>query len=205
MVPRRRDSLAKLDKRLKDLAKQLPKSDVLFDSLFGLVESTPRPEAMDRTAAVAAAQYVENALQVAIKAHLKKEISEAESKELFDGLGAPLGSFSSRIVMASALGITSREETEDLDTIRNIRNAFAHSAIHMTFESEEVKGLCLALHALKDFGIEGLEDVIGAKWIYITAIGQLYFKLVTHFPGSPWSLILEPPPPPGAPSPSPRK
>jgi DNA-binding MltR family transcriptional regulator len=186
MAPKRRGSLANIDKNLKDLARRLPPEDAFFDNLFSLQESAPRPEAMDRTAAIASAQYLEYALQKAILAHLKKDISEREIKELFDEPGAPIGSLSAKIRLAVAMGIIDHEEKEDLDTIRNIRNTFAHSMTHITFDDEAVQRSCFSLHAVKNMeGVSGIEDVLGAKGLYVAAVGQLYFKTITYFAGRP--------------------
>jgi DNA-binding MltR family transcriptional regulator len=60
--------------------------------------------------------------------------------ELFDPMRA-LGSFASKITMAYALNIITRDIYSDLETIRKIRNAFAHSPDILNFESKSIAPL----------------------------------------------------------------
>lgn len=58
---------------------------------------------------------------------------------LFRDTGA-LGTFYARIQIATALGLISAAEHDDLDQIRQIRNHIAHfSRIEVTFEDEKLK------------------------------------------------------------------
>src|SRR5262249_47141854 len=63
---------------------------------------------------------------------------------LFTGNGA-LASFSSRIQVASALGLLTREQRANLDYIREIRNAFAHATKPIRFATPEIKAVCALL------------------------------------------------------------
>lgn len=181
MVSRRRDSLGKLDGRLKTLAKKLPQSNEQFTVLLALGDPSDLPES-DRTAAIVAAQFVEYALQKAIENYLVKGFSE---KEIFDGPGAPLGTFAAKIAMASALGIIRREECEDLDTIRAIRNAFAHSMIHIAFTDGPVADLVDTLHGYEPAMMEPeMRRLIGSKKVFVAVSSMIYFSLITRIPKS---------------------
>src|SRR4051812_49090813 len=127
-MPSRRDSLTRLDTELKSWAKRVPESHELYAILTGLVNVRQHEAAAkDRTAAITAAAFIDFVLQGAISLHLP-DSTERQKKDLFDGGGAgPLSSISAKILMAHALGIISDIEREDLDTIRIIRNNFAHS------------------------------------------------------------------------------
>jgi len=57
----------------------------------------------------------------------------------------PLNSFSSKIVMAYALGVITKEVYGELEKIRALRNAFAHSSSLLHFESSEIAPLFAAL------------------------------------------------------------
>jgi len=59
---------------------------------------------------------------------LKRHLLPIESTrdELFSGQGAPLSTFSGRSVMAFRLGLISKSFLDALNTVRTIRNAFAH-------------------------------------------------------------------------------
>jgi hypothetical protein len=116
----------------------------------------------DRSAAIMGAAFVENALQDALKSRtiglssqvtnaimgaefaedalaLKSktiELSSQVANEIF--LNGPLSSFSSKILLGFALGLYGPVVKKDLNVIRNIRNAFAHAMMPITFDSPEV-------------------------------------------------------------------
>lgn len=178
MASRRSDSLGKLDKRLKALAKRLPESNEQFTLLLALGDSIALPAASDRAAALIAAQFVEYAAQQAIESHLAEGFDQ---KELFDGPGAPLGTLSAKIAMADGLGIVSDRDREDLDTIRNIRNAFAHSMTHIAFTSAEVVALCARLNGSQLAPIyPEVRAAIGPRKLFVTVAATLYFVLIAH-------------------------
>jgi DNA-binding MltR family transcriptional regulator len=76
-------------------------------------------------------------------------LTEDEQESLF-APDRPLGSFSSRIKVAYALGIYGRKTSHDLNILRDIRNVFAHGLRKMDFETPEVKELISSLHCIKD-------------------------------------------------------
>ena len=49
------------------------------------------------------------------------------TKQLIEGFNAPLGTLSARSRAAYALGLVTRDQFEDLERLRKIRNAFSHS------------------------------------------------------------------------------
>ena len=93
--------------------------------------------------------FIDELLKRTISAFL---VEGPESKLLLDGFGAPLGTFSSRIKMAIALGLLNRDEAKDTDILRTIRNDFAHR-VHISFSDSSIKDRCLNLQlAAKDYG-----------------------------------------------------
>jgi hypothetical protein len=66
---------------------------------------------------------------------------------LFRGSG-PLGNFGAKIDLGFLMGLYGREKRDDLHTIREIRNAFAHKTKTITFNSTEPKTLCKKLFTL---------------------------------------------------------
>lgn len=64
---------------------------------------------------------------------------------LISGSNAPIVSFSSRIALAYALGIISEEEHDECNSLRTVRNEFAHN-IFRNFEDQKVKDICANLH-----------------------------------------------------------
>jgi DNA-binding MltR family transcriptional regulator len=92
---------------------------------------------------IAAAAILDNQLERALKRAMRP-LSNNMYERLFDSF-RPLNSFSSKIVMAYALGIISVDLYEELEKIRHIRNQFAHSSGILHFGSPEVEPMFLAL------------------------------------------------------------
>jgi hypothetical protein len=93
----------------------------------------------DRGAAILLGTYVEDALQKAIENAL--HIRPKQHRALF-GINSPLGTFANKIRFAFALDIIGPETFHNLDIIREIRNAFAHSRIHLSFKTKQVREAC---------------------------------------------------------------
>lgn len=99
----------------------------------------------DRACAVLGAAHLDYLLAKAIGAHLPRG-SEMSDEILFKP-EAPIGTFSSRISMAYALNIINKETKEFLNTIRRIRNDFAHKIeIHSFDEDQSIIDKCKNLH-----------------------------------------------------------
>jgi hypothetical protein len=76
--------------------------------------------------------------------------------ELLEGMG-PISTFSARIRLARALDWISEDARMDLDTIRKIRNDFAHSLDHdLSFDEQSVTARCFNLRTSQAF-IDGFE------------------------------------------------
>ena len=71
-------------------------------------------------------------------------LSNKLEDRLFDNFG-PLSNFAGKVLVARALDIVPSEVYEELEKIRRIRNAFAHSSKSWDFESEEIAPQLLAL------------------------------------------------------------
>jgi len=105
-------------------------------------------EKNDRGAAILLGTYVENALKQTISRYLN--LSERHRKELF-GFECPLGSFSHKIRVAHALTIFGDEMRGNLDIIRTIRNAFAHSMTPISFSTSQIADVCALLKMPANF------------------------------------------------------
>jgi DNA-binding MltR family transcriptional regulator len=77
----------------------------------------------DRGCALMAAAFLENELESLIR--LKLIGTKSQIDEMFEFNG-PIGTFSSKIKMAYALGLISEQISKDFDLIRRIRNEFGH-------------------------------------------------------------------------------
>jgi DNA-binding MltR family transcriptional regulator len=86
---------------------------------------------------------LDNQLELALKKTMRP-LSKKLYEQLF-GPFRPLSTFSSKIVMARALGIITTDIYTELEKIRRIRNEFAHSSKLLNFESDEIAPKLLAL------------------------------------------------------------
>lgn len=76
------------------------------------------------------------------------------------GFGGPLGTFSGRIKIARALHWISDDVRKDLDTVRDIRNKFAHSPDHrLSFSDQSIAATCRNLRSARAF-LAGVEERI---------------------------------------------
>lgn len=99
----------------------------------------------DFAVAITAGALLETALERLIVAKLKRH-SKKSLEELF-GFNGPMGTFSSKIQIADAFGLISSNMARELHVIRNLRNAFAHSRVPLTFANplieSELKGMII--------------------------------------------------------------
>ena len=99
----------------------------------------------DRGAAVLVGGFVENYLGV----YLQSLVVDAKvAGDLFQAVG-PLSSFSQRIAVARAFGFISKDDYDDLNVIRKIRNHFAHHPLAASFSESPVAQLATYLSEQK--------------------------------------------------------
>jgi DNA-binding MltR family transcriptional regulator len=92
----------------------------------------------DRGLVILSATGIEDILEWAITAKMPNLIiDEAFRPQLF-GPEKPLGSFSSKIAMAYALGIIDKPTRGRIDLIREMRNACAHARLPLSFARPEL-------------------------------------------------------------------
>jgi hypothetical protein len=99
--------------------------------------------ASDRAVAILGAAYVEEALLDALLVRLG--IDTPNTVEELTGNGAPLGTFSNKIVMAESVRLIGPRTRGDLDRIRKIGNECAHSVNPVVFSDQRLKALTSAL------------------------------------------------------------
>lgn len=96
--------------------------------------------------------------------------------QLIEGFNAPLGTFSTRISAAFALGLITEREFKELTTLRRIRNRFAHH-VHASFETPDIRDLCFNLtFAAQDYGTV----TVDARGRYVTAATGLILNLTNR-------------------------
>ena len=111
-----------------------------------------------RAAIILAGAFLDGLLSKLISTFLiadQKAVSELLGT---DGGDAPLSSFSSKIKAAYCLGLISRDEYDDLNLIRKVRNKFAHEMHGFSITDQHVVNWCnelkipqKTLRGLKDF------------------------------------------------------
>ena len=95
-------------------------------------------EESDRAAVIIAATILEDRLVVALKAFFVDNPKIAD--KLFTPSG-PLGSFAVKISFGFLMGIFGDDARRELETIKNIRNLFAHKITIKDFSSQKIKDL----------------------------------------------------------------
>jgi hypothetical protein len=124
----------------------------------------------DRAVAVIGAAYVDLVLRDAIAAKLLPDPNLMA--ELFENRG-PLQDFGSRIHVVFALGSCGPAAYHDLRAIKDIRNAFAHSAEAMDFNHKDVARLCGTLWYPQTISVAGRPSPQTPRQQYIRAIELL--------------------------------
>lgn len=93
----------------------------------------------DRGTTVVASAYLDDLLAGMLRSYFVDEPKVVA--ELLDFQG-PLGTFSSRIGLAYCLGLIRDDQFKDLNTVRKIRNAFAHSHQALSFSEQPICNFC---------------------------------------------------------------
>ncbi len=98
----------------------------------------------DRGAALVGAALIDSRIERLLLSHFA---DERIAQDLLNGGNAPLGSFSARLKMAYGLGLITELEYKECDTIRKIRNEFAHQVHGLTFLAPKLTDLTNNLRA----------------------------------------------------------
>jgi DNA-binding MltR family transcriptional regulator len=147
-----------LRQALRDLANARGIDGEVFEELFGL--ATGKIErAEHRALAIVGASLLEDALRNAIAHHLSRTRKEGSDVQLFEDEHAPLQGLSARTRIALALGILDDATKRDIDTIRAIRIAFAHSPSRITFEHDTILKSLNGINALKYLTPDYVDDL----------------------------------------------
>ena len=137
------------------------------------------PTRADREAAIKSGSLVETSLEHAIKAKLVR-LKKSEYKALFEGPSAPLSTFSAKIWIGYALGIYGPKAKHDLETIKDIRNVFAHATQHITFKNRQIVARCKGMHFVQRRLAPGAKWRTPARTTFLEAT-RVYAFLLTLF------------------------
>lgn len=189
----------------------------------GIAMDLNNPQASDRSVAILAASLLDIHLRLAIERRLLHVTdlrlpkikgydnkSKREEKDifyrLFDMFPGALTSLSTKIDIATALGIVSPNTYHDLAIIRKVRNLFAHKLEAITFDSADIAARCKALLSPKYVATISRDE--GGYWpdgethrvaetpreMYLSAVsligGSIFSETVQvrHPPANPLSL-----------------
>jgi DNA-binding MltR family transcriptional regulator len=90
----------------------------------------------DRTAAIVLGSWVERSLEQSIIAALPRRDDDTVERLL--GRGGALSNFYGKNQLGYALGLYDETTLKNLEVIRRIRNAFAHAAVQIHFETDQI-------------------------------------------------------------------
>lgn len=112
------------------------------ESAFDFIINEFKKES-DRAAVILIAAIFDEKLTTLLKATL---VPIPTSKDdFFDGVNAPISTFSSKIDLSYRLGLISPQFTRDLHLIRKIRNILAHDIYDCNFENKSIKSRIMEL------------------------------------------------------------
>jgi hypothetical protein len=116
--------------------------------------------------------FVERALEIAILAYLAPDDEEANKRIFNYDHRGPISDFSAKIKMGYVLGIFGKTTRSDLDLIREIRNAFAHSLQPISYKTKEVTDMCdrLAIQSMVRITVAGHTPTARQRYISATTI-----------------------------------
>lgn len=143
--------------------------DVTFADYQSMVEMFKQES--DRGAAVLAGSYVENHLGLYLKSRM---IDQSVAERMFSSEGA-LSTFSHRIDLAQAFGFLSKQQCEDLNLIKKIRNYFAHHPKKASFSKKPISDWVhnLVASRTKLTLSDGTTDDIGdERFCYLVSAGM---------------------------------
>ena len=123
---------------MHDLSREMP-SKSEFEEFVAEIE-----KANSRAAVLVLCAFLDNILERAIALNFIP-LNREKRDSLFRDKGAPLSPFSAKILLAHAIGILDNEQRSQLDRIRSIRNAFAHSARTIDFDNNIINDECKKL------------------------------------------------------------
>jgi hypothetical protein len=182
-----KDTMAlSVERRLKKLSKEIPDDGIIRLTIQDL--SREDSTYADHAIALIGASHLEKALEIGIRSRFIS-LTDDDAARLFEyDHRGPLADFSARIKIAHALGFIGPKTKADMDTIRVIRNAFAHASQLLHFSVPEIEALCDSLHTPDTVSILG-RVALGQKerWRYIEAtltISQRIKDAVAAPPGN---------------------
>lgn len=155
---------------LRDLSREILAEGEFDNFLKEFIEGT------DRSAALLGCALVDAALFRALATKMVFHNGEDDVERLFFNSDAPLSSLSSRTRVAVALGIFMPEIGKVIDTVRHIRNAFAHSVKPIPFDHALVNAEINKLPSVGDSPLGISRDKIVASGLDTKSLSEQRLK-----------------------------
>jgi hypothetical protein len=129
-----------------------------------------------RTGVLVASAWIEDSLEALLRANLAPDPKGADRLLRTDG---PLGSFAAKVSLAYSLGLIGPDMRDDLDTIRSIRNEFAHFRSGVSFRDQSVRSRCKKLYTVQTLNAGGPVTLRGAHTQFMSSCLFLIRYLLT--------------------------
>jgi DNA-binding MltR family transcriptional regulator len=167
--PRRQSHIKKLAKQIPDAKKigRILSRLEMEDSILA-----------DYAIAMIGAELLNGALEAALHGRFRKLDEKTEVPELFSyEQNGPLADLGSRIKVAYAMNLFGPETRDDLNSIRRIRNLFAHHPEQHSFWEPEIAEECRHLHIVNTLTIAHGVDRRDPRSRYIGACTTIAGRL----------------------------
>ena len=153
----------------RKLLDELPTKEAMQHTLSGALGKN------DQAAALTGAAYLDHALQLLLAAKFRP-LTKPEYQRMFaSATNGILGTASAKIRLAYALRLINAQTYEDLLTINNIRNAFAHTLHDVDFRSPAIVEDCAKLKTFKPGILTALQET--PKQRYFFTVVSIYAGL----------------------------
>ena len=131
----------------------------------------------DYAIAIIGAAYVERSIELSMKGRFVM-LKQEEEKRLFNyDSDGPLSDLSAKIKVGFAMYLFGRETRDDLETIRRVRNLFAHHAKPVQFSLSEVREAVNSLNITKHLvGIKQMQ-LSDTRGCYVKACCEISHKM----------------------------
>ena len=122
---------------------RLQAGDLKFDLSDAIPVFKKLVKETDTGIAIISAAYIDECLKALLGLHVDTSSRQIFNK-IFDFSG-PLGTFSSRIDLAFGFNFISKQTHQRINSIKNIRNEFAHNPFGVSFNTTEIKDKILSI------------------------------------------------------------
>ena len=122
-----------------------------------------------RGAVLVGAELINDYLFKLLKGFMIDDANQEVKKLLKNG---PLRNFSARSRSAYCLGLISKDEFDDIELIRDIRNKFAHKLLEATFDNPEIQERCHKLKTLNSVPFLKYSDEPSRFFVAVVSISS---------------------------------